>query len=66
MICNIHPVERVARGVVGLGLLAIVFAGPKTLWGLIGIVPLATALVGWCPPYQWLGINTNRTALDKK
>ncbi len=66
MICNIHPVERVVRGVVGLGLLAIVFVGPKTLWGLVGIVPLATALVGWCPPYQWLGINTNRTALDKK
>ncbi len=66
MVCNIHPVERAVRGVVGLGLLAIVFVGPKTLWGLVGIVPLATALIGWCPPYQWLGINTNGTALDKK
>ncbi len=58
MVCNIHPVERVVRGLIGAGLLAIVFVGPKTPWGWIGVVPLATGLLGWCPPYQLLGINT--------
>lgn len=58
MICNIHPVERVVRGLIGASLLAIVFVGPKSLWGLIGIIPLLTAVTGYCPPYQWLGINT--------
>lgn len=58
MTCNIHPIERVARGIVGLGLLAIVFVGPKTLWGLIGLAPLLSAVTGYCAPYQWLGINT--------
>lgn len=58
MTCNIHPIERVVRTLIGIGLLAIVFVGPKTPWGWIGVVPLATGLLGWCPPYQWLGINT--------
>ncbi|WP_439612370.1 YgaP family membrane protein [Reyranella sp.] len=34
------------------------FWGPKTAWGWIGLVPLATAALGWCPPYSLLGINT--------
>jgi hypothetical protein len=55
---NIHPVERVVRGLVGLGLLGLVFVGPKSLWGLVGLIPLLTALIGWCPPYSLLGINT--------
>ncbi|MDI1302065.1 MAG: DUF2892 domain-containing protein [bacterium] len=55
---NIGDIERVVRVVAGLGLLALVFVGPKTLWGLIGIVPVATGLSGWCPPYSLLGINT--------
>lgn len=49
MMCNIHPVERVVRAVVGLGILALVFVGPKTLWGLVGVVPLLTGLTGFCP-----------------
>jgi hypothetical protein len=61
MTCNIHPVERVVRALIGIGLVAIVFVGPKTPWGWIGVVPLATGLLGWCPPYQWLGINTAKT-----
>jgi len=58
MICNMHPIERVVRSLIGVGLLAIVFLGPKTPWGWIGIIPLATGLSGYCPPYQWLGIST--------
>jgi len=55
---NIHPVERVIHALVGIGVLSLVFWGPKSLWGLLGLVPLLTALVGWCPPYALLGINT--------
>jgi hypothetical protein len=55
---NIHPAERVIRGVAGLFVMSLVFWGPRSYWGLLGIVPLATALVGWCPPYSLLGIST--------
>jgi len=51
-------IDRVARVIVGLALLSIVFVGPQTLWGLIGIVPLVTGLVGTCPVYSILGIRT--------
>lgn len=55
---NIGNLERIVRAVVGLGLISLVFIGPQTPWGWIGLVPLATALIGWCPPYALLGINT--------
>lgn len=55
---NIGDIERVVRVVAGLGLLSLVFVGPQTLWGLLGIVPILTGLSGWCPPYSLLGINT--------
>jgi hypothetical protein len=55
---NIHPIERVVRVVVGLGLISMAFVGPQNLWFLLGIVPVLTGLSGWCPPYQMLGIST--------
>jgi hypothetical protein len=55
---NIHPIERVVRVAVGLGLCSLAFVGPANLWFLVGIVPVLTGLSGWCPPYQILGINT--------
>lgn len=55
---NEHKIERVLRVVIGLALIALVFVGPKTLWGLVGIVPLATGLVGSCPLYTLFGIST--------
>ncbi len=55
---NIGSPERIIRIIVGLVLIALVFVGPKTIWGWIGVVPLLTGLTGWCPPYQLLGINT--------
>lgn len=55
---NVHNIERVVRIVVGLGLLSLVFVGPQTAWGWIGLLPLVTGVVGWCPPYALLGINT--------
>ena len=45
---NEHNVERVVRIVLGLALLGIVFVGPQTMWGLIGVVLLATRLAGTC------------------
>lgn len=55
---NEGTADRVFRAIVGIGLLSIVFVGPKTPWGWLGIVPLATSLMGWCPLYSVLGINT--------
>lgn len=50
--------DRAVRVIVGLVLLALVFFGPKTPWGWIGIIPLATGLIGWCPLYTLLGFRT--------
>ena len=57
---NEHQIERGLRIVAGLVLLALVFVGPKTLWGLVGIVPLVTGLIGSCPVYTLLGVSTCR------
>lgn len=57
---NIGNVERVIRALVGLALIALVFVGPKSMWGWIGVVPLLTAALGWCPPYAIFGISTCR------
>lgn len=58
MTTNEHNVERVFRVLLGLALLSLVFVGPQSMWGLIGIVPLVTGLTGFCPLYSLLGINT--------
>jgi hypothetical protein len=55
---NIGSIDRVIRIVVGLGLLSLVVVGPQTWWGLIGLIPLTTAVIGWCPPYALLGMST--------
>ncbi len=55
---NEHPVERVLRVAVGLGVLSLVFLGPMTPWGYLGLVPLATGLLGSCPLYTLFGWST--------
>jgi hypothetical protein len=60
MTCNVGGVDRLARAVLGIVLLSLVFVGPKSLWGLIGLIPLATAVLGWCPLYVPLGLSTCR------
>jgi hypothetical protein len=55
---NIHPVERVVRVVGGLVLASMAFVGPSNPWFLLGLVPVATGLVGWCPPYALFGFST--------
>jgi hypothetical protein len=59
---NIGAIDRVIRVVVGLAALSLIFVGPQTLWGLLGLVPLLTAIVGWCPPYAILGISTCKSS----
>ncbi len=55
---NVGSIDRVLRLVVGLAILSQVFVGLTTPWAWLGLVPLGTALFGWCPPYALLGINT--------
>lgn len=55
---NEGGLDRLVRIVAGLGVLALVFVGPKTPLGWLGLVPLVTGLVGFCPAYRLLGINT--------
>ncbi|MEC9103495.1 MAG: DUF2892 domain-containing protein [Pseudomonadota bacterium] len=55
---NEGTLDRALRVILGLVLLSRVFLGPQTPWGWIGLVPLATGLIGWCPLYTLLGIRT--------
>ena len=57
---NEHTVERAIRVLLGLGLLSLMFVGPQTMWGLIGLVPLVTGLTGVCPLYSVFGFKTCR------
>jgi hypothetical protein len=60
MTANIGNADRIARIVAGLLLIALAASGTVGIWGYIGIVPLATGLVNWCPIYRVLGIDTRR------
>lgn len=63
---NIGTIDRVLRILVGLALVAAALGlfepAYQTAWGWIGLIPLATALVGWCPLYRILGIKTCKPA----
>lgn len=59
---NIGSMDKAVRIVVGLLLISLVFVGPQTPWGWLGVVPLATALIGWCPLYRLIGMNTCKPA----
>lgn len=58
MEANIGKTDRIIRIVAGLLLLSLVFIGPQTLWGLVGIILLATAFINFCPAYKLLGMDT--------
>lgn len=55
---NVGGIDRTMRIVVGLVLIALVFVGPKTPWGWIGLVPLLTGLLRTCPLYSLIGLNS--------
>jgi len=58
---NVGSLDRGLRIVAGLVLLSLTVIGPKTAWGLVGILPLLTALMSWCPAYTLFGIRTCKT-----
>lgn len=55
---NVGGIDRALRIIVGLGLLSLVFIGPQTPLGWFGLIPLATALIGFCPAYTLFGLST--------
>lgn len=59
MTVNVGKIDRALRLLVGLALLSLVFVGPKTLWGLVGLVLIATAGIRFCPVYRLLGVRTS-------
>jgi hypothetical protein len=56
MLVNVEPLDRFLRIAVGIALLAVVFfvSGNWRWIGLIGLLPLASGIAGWCPFYAWL------------
>jgi len=58
MKANVGSTERVIRIILGLVLIGLAATGSVGLWGWLGVIPLATGLVGWCPPYAMFGIST--------
>ncbi len=55
---NVGGLDRILRIVAGLVLIALTLTGQIGLWGWLGLVPLGTALMGFCPAYTLLGVNT--------
>ena len=55
---NEGNLDRILRVVVGAIVISLVFVGPQSAWGWVGLVPLVTGLAGKCPVYSLLGINT--------
>jgi len=60
---NVGSTDRILRILLGIGLLALVFVGPKTPWGWLGLVPLLTGLMSSCPLYSILGWNSRSGGL---
>jgi len=55
---NSGTIDRAFRVLLGIALLSLIFVGPQTWWGLVGLIPLLTGLVGSCPLYSVLGFST--------
>jgi hypothetical protein len=55
---NVGTIDRIVRITAGVVLLGLAATGTVGWWGWLGIVPLATGVVGWCPPYAMLGLST--------
>ena len=55
---NVGGFDRFARILIGMVLIALVFIGPQTLWGLVGLIPFLTGVFRWCPLYRLFGVST--------
>ena len=60
MACNVGDMERLARILVGLAIIGAGLAIP-TWWGIIGVIPVITGTLGWCPLYLPFNISTNNS-----
>lgn len=58
MKCNTGTIDRAVRVIAGLALIALAATGTVGVWGWIGVVPLLTGIVGFCPAYAMFGMNT--------
>jgi len=63
---NETGLDRAVRVILGVVLLALVFVGPRTAWGWLGLVPLTTGLVGFCPLYLLAGSKTCCGGADQR
>lgn len=61
---NMGGIDRLLRAIVGVVLITCVFVGPQIIWGWIGVVPLVTAVIGWCPAYLPFGFKTCKAPQD--
>jgi hypothetical protein len=59
---NIGNAERIVRIVIGIAVLSLAFVGPRAQWAYLGIFPILSGVIGWCPPYALLGISTVRAS----
>lgn len=55
---NVGGIDRILRITIGAALVLAAATGTLGVWAWLGVVPLATGLTGWCPPYALLGFNT--------
>ncbi len=57
-LANEGKLDRIVRVIFGAALLSLVFVGPETVWGMLGLIPLVTGAMGFCPIYKVIGIDT--------
>ena len=62
---NLGNLDRLLRALIGFGVLSLVFMGPRTPWGYLGLIPLATAIFGFCPLYSVFGISTGKPEVTR-
>jgi hypothetical protein len=55
---NVGGIDRILRIVIGLVLIGLTVTGTIGVWGWLGVVPLASGAIGWCPPYAMFGFST--------
>jgi hypothetical protein len=58
MIINEGKWDRIARMILGVAIMALAVVGPKTPWGLLGLIPFLTGAIGFCPLYRLVGVDT--------
>ena len=59
---NLGSIDGLLRAIIGIGLISLVFIGPRTLWGRLGVILLRTAFLSWCPVCIPLGLTVRASA----